>query len=317
MPQNFTIPKDNDGQRIDRFLRKTFPQIPLSVIYKFFRKKKIKLNGKPAKQEMSLKEGDKITIFFNTDGFAEAAPKKAPDYQVLAKSDFARKNFQVLFEDEWLIAANKPANLPVHPGSGVGFSKNLIDLATAYALTKDPNAPPPQLAHRLDKDTSGIILIAKNGSTLRKLTAEMRSDGFEKFYQTLVRGHLEAKKGTIREKILRDEKGVRVSGKREAKEAITHYEVIREFAGASLLNIRIETGRTHQIRVHFADKGHPVALDDKYGDFAWNKALKRDFGLDRQFLHASRLIFTHPETGKRTEILCPLPKDLADFLAKI
>ena len=180
--------------------------------------------------------------------------------------------------------ADKLAGIAVHPGTKTPWGRSLIDLFTATARSEDPKAPEPKLVHRLDKDTSGLILIAKNDATLRKLTELIRKGKIEKKYLALIKGKLSKQKGEIRLKLLRTEGSkftkIRVSDEAEAKESVTHYEVQSYFPdlNASLLEVRLETGRMHQIRVHFASLGHPLAGDEAYGDFAWNRELAKKYG---------------------------------------
>ncbi len=315
MIKEFKITKNDEGQRIDRFLKKEFKDFPLSLIYKLFRKKEVKINNKPAKKEQILKIGDNIKVFLGKLAVNEQKPDlKKPDFKAIFGSNFYKKNFKIIFEDDFLLVVNKPAGLAVHPGSGTKFGQNLIDLACAYVLANNSDTPEPRLAHRLDKDTSGLVIICKNNSALRKVTALLRGDGVKKIYYTAVKGKLKEKSGIITDKILRDHSGVRVSTKREAKTAITKYKLVKEFADFSLLEVEIQTGRTHQIRVHFANLGHPVLMDSQHGDFEWNKTMRKKTGLKRQFLHAKKLEFVHPETEKKIVLEAELGEDLLSLL---
>lgn len=314
--QKFIINKNDEGQRLDRFLRKNFPDLALSQIYKLLRKKEVKINNKSAKKENILEIGDEIKIYLKKEeNISSKNQKSTPDFQKIYNSKYFKDNFEIVFEDEFLMIINKPAGMPVHPGSGSKFGHNVIDLANAYVFNKNADTPAPKLAHRLDQDTSGLLIISKNDGTLRKISALLRENGVKKIYQTIVKGKLKNKIGIIDDKILRDDKGIKISEKREAKTALTKYRVIKEFKEASLVEVEIKTGRTHQIRVHFAGIGHPVLMDEKHGDFAWNKEMSKKTGLKRQFLHAEKLSFIHPETEKQVEIKAKLTEDLQSALS--
>ncbi|MCT4592355.1 MAG: RluA family pseudouridine synthase [Candidatus Gracilibacteria bacterium] len=299
------ITKNEDGQRIDKYLRKRFSEIPLSCIYKFIRQKKIKINNKHAKRDTILYENDELRWFFNPDEFEKLPEnKKVPDFKSIYKSDFYNKNLNIVYEDDELIVANKPANLPVHAGTGEKMGRNLIDLVTSYVRFENKSEFEPKLCHRLDKNTSGLVFISKNDSMLRKITALIRGDGIKKTYITLVKGHLDKKRGEI---------ALSVDGKK----SLTKYKVIKGYAECSLIEVELKTGRTHQIRIHFSEIGHPLCMDDKYGDFAWNKEFRKKTGLNRQFLHAKSLELIHPVNNKEFFLRVDLPEDLQKCLEKI
>lgn len=324
-PKNeFPISENESGQRLDRFLRKKFPQIPLGSLHRFLREKKIGLFRKGNREKFlrgtEVLKGDTVRIFFPLESFKDLPAKKAPDMRSILKNPFF-KNVRTIFEDTDMLVVEKPAGIPVHPGTKVVWERTLVGFVTALIQSKNPDAWEPKLAHRIDKDTSGLVILAKTALALRNLTAMFRDGDIKKEYLALVKGKLSRKAGTISEKLMRTEGEnktgkVRVSKEKGAKESITHYEVqnFLEDKNASLLKVRLETGRMHQIRVHFASDGHPLAGDDTYGDFAWNKELQKKYGLGRQFLHAEKLEFSHPVSKKKCVFHSPLPKDLQNLL---
>jgi len=305
----YLIQKDDDGMRLHKWMRKTFSKLPLSAVHRSLRTKKVRLNGKHAKGEEVLSPGDKIQIFFDPGADAQKKQGEKPDVSI--PKSFIKKNFPVLLEDEEIIVINKPPNIPVHPGSKTAVGRSIIELANA----KYPDEI-IRLVHRIDKDTSGALLFAKNGGSLRILVKDLNDDKFNKEYLALVLGKLAKKSGTIDIALERQEKGKKmIAGK--GKRAVTHYSVESDFDDCTLVRIQLETGRTHQIRAHFAAIGHPVLGDNQHGDFEQNKIFQKRFGLKRQFLHAHMLSFPHPKTGIQTSVTAELSPDLQGVLEKI
>lgn len=298
----FPISKDDDGIKLHKWLRKQFAELPLSGIHKALRTKRIKLNGKRAKGEEVLSEGDVVAVFLQFD---PSASTKKPTSLAAPIPEAVKAKISILFEDADLLALDKPAGMSVHPGSGTALGRSVIEVVSA--LYPDETL---RLAHRLDKDTSGILLVAKHGKALRGLLKSLRSGAFHKQYQALVFGRLTDSGGTIDLPLERHTHGQKITAG-SGKRAVTHYRVLSRFAETTLVEIDLETGRTHQIRAHFAALGHPLCLDQLHGDFEKNKAFRKQFGLKRQFLHACRLRFPHPETGRQVEVISPLPSDLA------
>lgn len=323
MPLTYTITKDDDGSRLHKWMRKSFSTLPLSEIYKSLRKKKVKLNGKRAKGDEVLQEKDEVQLYFDPEKFG--SEKVPPQFQsgnnLKVSEKFLEKNLSILFEDDDIIAISKPAGISVHPGSGVDKGKSIIELAAQ----KFPQHT-PHLVHRLDKDTSGVLLLAKHGSALRKLLKSLQNDEFHKEYLALVFGKLPEKKGMIDLPLERQNFGKKIKAGK-GKRAVTHYKVQEEFKRAgghdpllkevSLVHVQLETGRTHQIRAHFAAINHPLVQDKQHGDFSKNKVFQKEYGLKRQFLHAYQLSFPHPESGEKITITAPLPKDLKNVLGKL
>jgi 23S rRNA pseudouridine955/2504/2580 synthase len=303
------IKRNEHHQRLDKYLRKKFPALPLSLLYRFLRQKKVKLIRAEkkivGKRDLLLQENDTVIFFFNIESFTKEKEKKEVNYDFILKSKFFKEHFSILAEDEYFFVANKSAGISVHPGSKTPWGKSLIDLYIAYTKSHFPNSPEPKLVHRLDKDTSGLLLISKDDASLRALTELLRSDEVEKKYLALIAGKMKQESGIFTETLLRTEGSkytkVRVASHADAKRAKTSFVVKKYFPllNASLVEITLHTGRMHQIRVHFSHSGHPLAGDDAYGNKVWNQALKKEFSLKRQFLHAHSLKFIHPITKKR------------------
>ena len=230
--------------------------------------------------------------------------------------------FGVLFEDEHLLAVDKPAGLAAHPGTGISGA-TLVEQARAYLHVPDDLAPTefrPSPAHRLDRETSGVVLVAKTRRCMVRLTEIFTSgEGVTKTYLALAKGKMPRAEGTIDLPLSEHEQTARSKARRGVKyqEATTHYRVVSSMREASLLQLRIETGRTHQIRRHLQSAGHPVAGDPRYGDFPFNRIAKQRWGLDRMFLHAWKLSLPHPVTGRPLALEAPLPPELAEVLSRM
>ena len=311
-----TTDDDSAGQRLDNFLIRVLKGVPKTHVYRIIRSGEVRVNKARAAADTRLQAGDVLRL--PPVRVSERAADKA---EAMAQAAPPRE-FPVLYEDEHLIAINKPAGVAVHGGSGVSFGV-IEQLRMAR-----PQARFLELVHRLDRDTSGILLIAKKRSALRHLQDQFRERETGKTYLALVRGDWPANKKVIDaplHKYLLDakegspgagERRVRVVSKDDpdGMRAITLVKVSRQLEIAAerhtLLEVTIKTGRTHQIRVHLASQGHPIAGDDKYGDFDGNKALARA-GLKRMFLHAWRLEFGHPATSERLTLVAELPPELS------
>lgn len=290
-----------DGQRIDNFLLRELKGVPKSRIYRLLRKGEVRVNKGRAKAEYRLQAGDEVRIP-PVRMAVEGVPPSVPS--ALA----GRLQAAILFEDDALLVVDKPAGLAVHGGSGV--SLGLIEALRAIR----PEARFLELIHRLDRDTSGCVMVAKKRSALLALHAALRGDGVDKRYLALVAGQwpkqtqrVEAplEKNTLRS----GERVVRVSA--AGKAAATGFAVVESFAGATLVEARPITGRTHQIRVHAQYAGHPLACDDKYGDREAD-ARFRELGLRRLFLHAASL--TIPWQGTTLTVRAALAPELKQFL---
>jgi 23S rRNA pseudouridine955/2504/2580 synthase len=306
------VDEDSAGQRLDNFLIRRLKGVPKTHVYRIIRSGEVRVNKGRAGADTRVATGDVVRLPpVRTSGKATAKlDRPAP-----------AREFPVLFEDEHLVAVDKPAGVAVHGGSGVSFGM-IEQLRQAR-----PGSKFLELVHRLDRETSGILLVAKKRSALIRLQDQFRGRETGKTYLALVAGAWPASKKVIDiplHKYLQadGDRRVRVVSKDdpEGMRAITLVrlkDVMPAKAGIqasvfSLLEVTIKTGRTHQIRVHLASQGHPIAGDDKYGDFELNKDLQKQ-GLKRMFLHAWRLQFNHPASGERIELLAALPPELKKF----
>ncbi len=303
--QTVHIGSDLAGQRIDNFLLTRLKGAPRSLVYRILRRGEVRVNRGRVRPSYRLTAGDSIRIPPLRLAVAQAV---TPDARVLN-----RIRDSILYEDGRLLIIDKPSGIAVHGGSGLSYG--VIEALRALR----PEAPFLELAHRLDRDTSGCLLIAKRRSALRRVHALLREGAVEKRYLALVCGAwAEAARSVdlaLRKNVLSSgERMVRVAA--DGKAALTEFLPTRRFADAALLDVRLHTGRTHQIRVHAAHIGHPVAGDDKYGDAACNARL-RALGLRRLFLHARSLRFEMPEDGQRVEVSAPLEPALARLLERL
>jgi 23S rRNA pseudouridine955/2504/2580 synthase len=306
------VDEESAGQRLDNFLIRQLKGVPKTHVYRIIRSGEVRVNKGRAAADTRIAAGDLVRLppVRVSEKAAEKLEKPAP-----------AREFPILLEDEHLIAIDKPAGVAVHGGSGVSFGV-IEQLRQAR-----PGAKLLELVHRLDRETSGILLVAKKRSALLKLQDQFRERETGKTYLALVVGEWPANKKVVDVPL---HKYLQADGERRVKvvakddpdgmRSITLVkvkEVMPAKAGIqapafTLLEVTIKTGRTHQIRVHLASQGHPIAGDDKYGDFELNKALQKR-GLKRMFLHAWRLQFNHPDTGERIELLAAMPPELKKF----
>ena len=308
------VDEESTGQRLDNFLMRHLKGVPKTHIYRIIRSGEVRINKGRASADTRVASGDEVRLppVRISDKVAEKAERPAPG-----------REFPLLFEDDSLLAIDKPAGVAVHGGSGVSFGV-IEQLRQAR-----PQAKLLELVHRLDRDTSGILLVAKKRSALRHLQDQFRERETGKTYLALVKGDWPAKLKVIDQPLLKfllqgqegaeGERRVRVTTPEDpdGMRSITLVNVSRRLPGATLLEVTIKTGRTHQIRVHLASQGHPIAGDDKYGDFEWNRQLQkpgRNPGLKRMFLHAWRLQFNHPVTAERVSLQTDLPPELKAYV---
>lgn len=301
-----TVSEHENGQRIDNFLLKYFKQIPKSVIYRIVRKGEVRVDKKRVKPDYKLILGEQIRIPPVKTNI-EVSKKQAviASEQLLQTLDEA-----ILLEDDAIIVLNKPAGLPVHGGSGVA-----LGLIEAFRQLR-PNLPFVELAHRLDRDTSGLILLAKSRPVLNALHALLRDGGMDKHYLALVAGQWQGGKQQVSVDLQRmpDKRNkVQVVEDDAGKTAESIFTPQKIYADSSLLNVNILTGRMHQIRVQLAHLSYPVLGDDRYGDFSLNRAW-RERGLKRLFLHAARLEFMLDMNGHKYRLEAPLPPELNQVL---
>lgn len=296
------VQAESDRQRIDNFLLRHCKGVPRSHIYRILRTGEVRVNSRRVDATYRVREGDRVRI--PPIRLAERAAGKPPAPAL---------ELPVLFEDDWLLAVDKPAGIAVHGGSGVSFG--VIERMRAAR----PGAKMLELVHRLDRETSGVLLLAKKRAALLGLHAALREGRTEKCYVALVKGKWRGEKRRVSlplRKHLSAAGERRVSVDADGRESITVFRPLKKAAGCTLLSAELHTGRTHQIRVHLAHLGYPIAGDDKYGDFEWNRELSRR-GLKRMFLHAAEMRFDHPGTGLPLRIVSPLPAALERMVTEL
>ncbi|HUH89899.1 MAG TPA: RluA family pseudouridine synthase [Lysobacter sp.] len=305
------VSDDRDGQRLDNFLLGQLKGAPRSLVYKLVRSGQVRVNGGRAKAERKLEGGDKVRI--PPVRLEEEGDKPTPPKGFMDALDAA-----IVYEDARLLALNKPSGVASHGGSGISFGaiETLRALRPGHSL---------ELVHRLDRDTSGLLVIAKKRSALTEMQALMREgssggDGFRKRYLALLAGRMPDGVMTVDAPL---HVGLRQGGERHVqvnpsgKPSLSHFRALERLGGHSYCEVRIETGRTHQIRAHAQHIGHAVAGDDKYGDPVINKRLRDQVGLRRLFLHASTLEFSLDD-GKTPYLLtAPLAPELLDVLDRL
>ena len=305
------VDEGSEGQRLDNFLVKLLKGVPKTHVYRVIRSGEVRVNKGRAGADTRLALGDEVRV---------------PPVRVADRGDVPAapaREFPIVFEDDHLLAIDKPAGVAVHGGSGVSFGV-IEQLRRAR-----PQAKLLELVHRLDKETSGLLLVAKKRSALVALQDQFRSRETGKTYAALVIGGWPA---TLKVIDVPLRKVLDAAGERRVKtvdeddedgrRSITLVKVVQAYTDFTLLDVTIKTGRTHQIRVHLASAGHAIAGDDKYGDFAFNKALARGDAVrgrkfDRMFLHARRLRFLHPASGEVIELEALLPAECSRLLAAL
>ncbi|MGR9072633.1 MAG: 23S rRNA pseudouridine(955/2504/2580) synthase RluC [Gammaproteobacteria bacterium] len=300
------IMEENDGQRLDNYLLLKLKGVPKSRIYRMVRKGEVRINKKRCEAKSRLAAGDRVRIP------PVRMSEKSETVYVPAPLRNSLEN-DILFEDDTMLILNKPSGFAVHGGSGLnsGIIESLRVLRPEQRFL--------ELVHRLDRDTSGCLLIAKKSGVLKKLHELFRGSGIDKTYLALLAGKWERKKMRVEAPLL---KNVSKGGERlvvvskAGKAAETLFRRVRSFRHATLVEAMPKTGRTHQIRVHAAWLGHPIIGDSRYGDEEINLDYKR-MGMNRLFLHAYRLSFIHPETNCKISVQAPLPDDLEAFLKAI
>ena len=311
MRVDFKVSEDAAGQRLDKFLRKRLDDLPLSHLYKLVRTKKVRVNGARADIAQLLHPGDEITVHVLQP--QRSAPPRPPQA--------VRQDFKVLYEDEHVLAVDKPSGLAVHPGSGI-TSDTLVDQVRAYLVRQGLVTPEgefkPSPAHRLDRETSGVVVVAKTRQAMVRLTEIFTRGEADKTYLALAKGRFQREQGTIELRLAERQQTYASKQQRgvNLQSAVTHWKRLAGGPEATLLELTIETGRTHQIRRHLEAIGHPVVGDGKYGDFPFNRIAQRQWGLRRMFLHSARLALAHPLSGKRLIFESPLPEDLANCLPR-
>ncbi len=293
----FKISAEDAGKRIDKILSEKLPELSRSFVKKLIEDGKVKVNGKNTEPSYKAKLGDEVEIE------VVSPPKLIPKPQDI--------DIKIVYEDDDIAIVDKPAGMAVHPAPGSEENTLVNALLSRYKELPTPSPERPGIIHRLDKDTSGLIIIAKSPLAYQKLSRDFADRKIDKRYIALVVGNLPLDEGVINLPIGRDpfdRKKMKVT--LGGREAITLFKVLKRYGNFTLIEVKIKTGRTHQIRVHLSYEGYPVAGDEIYGK-------DKIPGLNRQFLHAYRISFNHPRTGEKLVFQSPLPGDLRDFLRSL
>jgi 23S rRNA pseudouridine955/2504/2580 synthase len=342
--RSHTVPSRDADKRLDRVLRELMPDVSLGRLAKLIRKGRIRVNDAKTRHQQRVKSGDVIT--FREAPIEDAWTKKGRDRMFSGKVAAVQSvDFTILHEDAHMMAVSKPAGLLVHGSLREPDAITLIDQVLAYTaqtqieqsddeesddrdLSEFVRPSPkfqPSLAHRIDRDTSGVVLIAKTLECLQELTRIIKKRKIGKFYVGLIKGGLKGGQGVIDAPVSRRDHAGKRAGRQQvdvgekhdvAKTAVTKYRVLCGKGSYSLVEFELVTGRTHQIRAHMRHMGSAIIGDHDYGDRMINRHAKEAFGLDRQFLHAARVVLEHPLTHEALDIVAPLPPDLAEPLLK-
>jgi len=295
---SITVEKEDQGKRIDKYLAEKFEDLSRSFIQKLIREAKIKVNNSEIDKSYKISSGDFLKIQVE----AKESEIKAVEMEL-----------DIVYEDQDIIVINKNADRVVHPAPG-HYNDTVVNAMLAHVdnLSAINGVKRPGIVHRLDKDTSGLLIVAKNDKSHKGLAQQFKNRSVEKYYYALIEGNLAYKKGKIDAPIGRDPNNRKKMAvrKRHSKNAVSRFKIIEEFKNFTLVEVKIETGRTHQIRVHFSYLGHPVVGDKKYGS-------QNKLGAERQLLHAKRLIITHPITGEKMKFEAELKADFKSVLSQL
>ena len=296
------VTPDESGTRADKLLSDKLEGITRSYIKKIIDEGGLLINGKPSKGSAKLKEGDELSVDIPEPAEPDIVPEDIP--------------LDVVYEDEHLLVVNKPQGMVVHPAPG-NYSGTLVNALMHHCrgeLSGINGVLRPGIVHRIDKNTSGLLMVAKTNAAHLSLAEQIKEHSFSRRYKTIAYGTFKEQEGTVNAPIGRNKKNrekMCVTNE-NSKEAVTHYRLLEQFAGCALVECILETGRTHQIRVHMSHLGHPVMGDDVYG------IKKEKFsGLSGQLLHAYLLGFVHPATGEYMEFTAPLPHHFENILEKL
>ena len=294
--KRFEVTQENHGQRIDKFLSDRFPEVSRTTVKVLIDQDDILVNLQSVKPSYKVKQGDLIDVYELELDSREIIPMNLP--------------IEVVYEDDDVLVVNKPSGMVVHPAPG-HYQDTLVNALMYHIQSLSDGSHPtrPGIVHRIDKDTSGLLMVAKNNFAHDQLAKELQAKKTERTYYALVEGVIKNKSGRIQAPIKRDPQNRKqMAVLADGKHAITHFEVLEQFEKTTLIKCRLETGRTHQIRVHMKYIGHPVVNDPIYGHSF------DDFG---QFLHAKTLGFTHPKTKKWLIFDSELPKEFENYLASL
>ncbi|MFC4699482.1 23S rRNA pseudouridine(955/2504/2580) synthase RluC [Glaciecola siphonariae] len=303
--QFISISEDEQSQRIDNYLIRILKGVPKSKIYRILRKGEVRVNKKRIKPEYKLQTGDEIRL--------PPIRLDAPEPSVIKVERVAYLQDAILYEDERFIVLNKPSGIAVHGGSGLQFG-----VIEGLRVLR-PDAPFLELVHRLDRETSGCLLIAKKRSALRHLHEQLRNNQVDKIYHALVAGAWPEKRHKVKAPLHKNtlqsgERMVQVSDMGKPSE--TKFRILQSFPHSTLVEAKPITGRTHQIRVHCLHAGHPIACDNKYGDAEFDKHIKT-LGGSRLFLHAAQIRFIHPRTDEQVSFRAPYDSKLSKLMDKL
>ena len=301
MKQEYIVPEKSSGLRIDKFLTEICPDYTRSFLQKLLKSEMVEVNGKPVKSSYKTAAGDTVTF-------------EVPE-AVEAEITAQEMTLDILYEDEDVILINKPKGMVVHPAAGhyEGTLVNGLMHHCREQLSGINGVMRPGIVHRIDMDTTGVLIVCKNDLAHNSIAEQLKVHSITRKYYAVVFGSLKDDEGTIHAPIGRhpnDRKKMSINSK-NGKDAVTHYKVLERFHGYTLVECRLETGRTHQIRVHMASIGHPLLGDQVYGP------AKQPFRLQGQTLHAGVLGFLHPRTGEYMEFSAPLPKYFEELLEKL
>ncbi len=295
------VPQEYEGERIDKFLSILVETTSRNAIQKLIEKEKVLVNGQPINKKYKVRADDEIVMLPSELKPLDAQPENIP--------------LEIVYEDEHLLVVNKPRGMVVHPAPG-NYSETLVNALLYHckdSLSGINGILRPGIVHRIDKDTSGLLIVAKNDKAHIGLAEQIKEHSFTREYNAVIVGHLKEPQGTVNASIGRnpkDRKKMCVT-QNNSKVAVTHYSVIKDYEGYSHISLKLETGRTHQIRVHMSHLGHPVAGDLVYGND------KKSAFLNGQCLHAIKIGFIHPINGEYLEFTTELPDYFKDFLNKL
>lgn len=295
-----SIISDVNNERLDSYISKSNLDLSRSMVQKLIKENKVFVNGKNEKESYKIKVNDNITIQIEEPKSSKLEAQDIP--------------LDIIYEDNDIIVINKPKGMVVHPGNG-NPDNTLVNAVLAHckgSLSGIGGEIRPGIVHRIDKDTSGLIIVAKNDKSHINLSEQIKNHEVTKIYTALVKGNISEDEATIDMPIGRDKKDrKKMSVTRDGKEAVSHIKVIKRYGNYTLIRVKIDTGRTHQIRVHMAKIGHPVVGDEVYSSG------KNEFGVKGQMLHSTILKFKHPISGKEIMLEAPLPQYFENVLSKL